>query len=94
MTDEFSVSLGDVVMDKDTNTSGPVVVSRISAAAADWHVPGRGTLAEDNPDYPADDRVICSDSISSITQSQLDESTIDEHDRGAVPWSAMNGSEK
>jgi ParB family chromosome partitioning protein len=58
MTGEFSVSLSDVVMDKETNTSGPVVVSRISAAAEDWNIPGRGTLAEDNPDYPADDRVI------------------------------------
>lgn len=58
MTDEFALNLGDVVMDRETNTSGPVVVSRISASAEDWYVPGRGTLADDNPDYPADDRVI------------------------------------
>ena len=58
MTDEFSVGLGDVVMDKEHNMSGPVVVSRISASAEEWTVPGRGTLADDNPDYPADDRVI------------------------------------
>jgi ParB family chromosome partitioning protein len=69
MTGEFSVSLGDIVMDRETNTSGPVVVSRISASTEDWHVPGRGTLADDNPDYPADDRV-----INVIFQDTLSES--------------------
>jgi ParB family chromosome partitioning protein len=58
MTDEFSVSLGDVVMDKEHSMSGPVVVSRIPVSAEEWTVPGRGTLAEDNPGYPADDYVI------------------------------------
>lgn len=58
MTDEFALSLGDVVLDVETNTSGPVVVSRISASAEDWNVPGRGTLANDNPAYPVGDRVI------------------------------------
>jgi ParB family chromosome partitioning protein len=58
MTDEFSISLGDVVMDKEHDMSGPVAVSRIPVSAEEWTVPGRGTLAEDNPGYPADDYVI------------------------------------
>ena len=35
MTDEFALSLGDVVLDVETNTSGPAVVSRISASVED-----------------------------------------------------------
>jgi ParB family chromosome partitioning protein len=54
----FNLSLGDVVMDRETGTSGPVVVSRISTSAEDWNIPSRGTLADDNPDYPVDDYVI------------------------------------
>lgn len=57
-SDAYTLDLGDIVMDKESDTSGPVVVSRISMPAEEWQVPGRGTLAEDNPDYPSDDRVI------------------------------------
>jgi ParB family chromosome partitioning protein len=50
---------GDVVVDRDRDDSRAVVVSRPSKTAEDWHVPGRGTVAEDNPAYSADDRVVC-----------------------------------
>lgn len=56
--DRFNLNLGDVVMDRETDTSGPVVVSRIPTSVEDWNIPGRGTLADDNPDYPAADHVI------------------------------------
>lgn len=60
---------GDVVVDRDRGDDRAVVVSRPSATADDWYVPERGNLADDNPDYPADDRVNCvvyQDTLSSV----------------------------
>jgi hypothetical protein len=50
---------GDVVVDRDRDDSRAVVVSLPPVTAADWYVPQRGKLSSDNPDYPADDRVVC-----------------------------------
>lgn len=51
---------GEVVVDRDDeDPNRAVVINRPPTTAADWRVEGRGTLAEDNPQYPADDRVIC-----------------------------------
>lgn len=50
---------GDVVIDRDDESPNEaVVVNTPPIEAADWHVPGRGTLAEDNPAYPEDDAVV------------------------------------
>lgn len=49
---------GDVVRDRDHPGSEGVVINLPSKSASEWHVSGRGTIAEDNPDYPADDDVV------------------------------------
>jgi len=49
---------GDVVRDRDSPESEGVVINLPSKTASEWNVPGRGILAEDNPDYPADDDVV------------------------------------
>lgn len=54
------LSHGDVVVDRDGGESRAVVVSRPSKTADEWSIPRFGkTVAEDNPTYPADDRVVC-----------------------------------
>jgi hypothetical protein len=60
MTDEGDFSPGDVVIDRDDETPNPaVVVNCVPGATADeWNVPGEQTLAEANPDYPADASVV------------------------------------
>lgn len=57
MSDPFDP--GTIVADRDeeTNTQ-PVVINCPPATADEWHVDGRGTVAADNPDYPADDPVV------------------------------------
>lgn len=50
---------GDVVVDRDSDDSRAVVVALPSKPIDEWNVRGRGTVAEDNPTYPADDRVVC-----------------------------------
>lgn len=52
------MQIGDVVVDDDDNSGDEAIVVKIPGATADdWYVPG-GTVADTNPDYPADDRVI------------------------------------
>lgn len=53
---EFSP--GDRVTDTEDTQGIAIVVNTPDKTAAEWDVPGRGTLASDNPDYPADDPVI------------------------------------
>ena len=51
---------GDVVVDRDGGESRAVVVSLPSKTIDEWNVPRFGeTVAEDNPTYPTDERVVC-----------------------------------
>lgn len=53
-----SIQLGDIVVDADDDSPNPAVVVKMPRVTAEeWRVPG-GTVADTNPDYPADDRVI------------------------------------
>jgi hypothetical protein len=58
MTDEtdFTPKPGDVVVDRDDDDPDPAVVANApSIPAEDWTIPWlEKTIAEDNPDYPAD----------------------------------------
>lgn len=56
MQSKTDVTVGAVVEDREGRSPTGVVVNYPPIPAEDWYVPGRGTLAEDNPDYPADDR--------------------------------------
>jgi hypothetical protein len=60
MTDESDFSPGDVVLDRDDDDADPaLVVNCLPGVSADeWDVPGDQTVAEANPDYPADASVI------------------------------------
>jgi hypothetical protein len=60
MTDEIDFSPGNMVLDRDDADADPaLVVNCIPGASADeWNVPGGQTVAEANPDYPADASVI------------------------------------
>lgn len=61
MTDQYSERFdhGDIVVDReDDDPNEAVVVNAPDETAANWYVQGRGTLADDNPDYPADDPVV------------------------------------
>ncbi|RKD87654.1 ParB/RepB/Spo0J family partition protein [Halopiger aswanensis] len=50
---------GDIVIDRDDDSPNEaIVVNTPPIEASEWHVPGRGTLTEDNPDYPSDDQVV------------------------------------
>jgi ParB family chromosome partitioning protein len=49
---------GDIVLDEDNPTEEGVVISLPSKQAHEWDVPGRGILAEDNPEYPDDDDIV------------------------------------
>jgi len=53
-----SISPGDIVLDREQpNPDEAVVVNTPPVKARDWYVQGRGMVADDNPDYPADNRV-------------------------------------
>ena len=60
MTDESDFSPGDVVFDRDDAEADPALVVNCipGASADDWNVLGDQTVAETNPDYPADASVI------------------------------------
>ena len=49
---------GDVVRDRGSPEGRAIVVNTPPKRASEWHVPGRGFLDEDNPDYPANDPVV------------------------------------
>lgn len=50
---------GDLVEDRDDPKPNPaVVVNTPRVSAEEWYVGGRGTVAMDNPDYPADAPVV------------------------------------
>ncbi|WP_238709290.1 ParB N-terminal domain-containing protein [Natronorubrum halophilum] len=49
--------LGDIVVDRDRPGAQAVVVKLPNAVAEEWRVPG-GTVADTNPEYPADERVV------------------------------------
>ena len=51
-----NLTVGSIVEDREGTSPRGVVVNYPPIPATDWYVQGRGTLAEDNPDYPADDR--------------------------------------
>lgn len=56
MQSNTDVTIGMIVEDRDGTSPRGVVVNYPPIPASDWYVQGRGMLAEDNPDYPADDR--------------------------------------
>ncbi|MFA1612035.1 ParB N-terminal domain-containing protein [Halobellus rubicundus] len=56
MTDE-TPSLGAIVEDRE-HGSEAIVINTPSTTADEWHVQGRGTVAADNPTYPAGDPVV------------------------------------
>jgi hypothetical protein len=60
MTDEANFSPGGVVFDRDDDEADPALVVNCipGASADDWNVLGDQTVAETNPDYPADAPVI------------------------------------
>ena len=66
--DRTPIRTGDVVVDGDDESGDEAVVVKSPGATADeWRVPG-GTVAETNPGYPADDRVVVV-----VFREQLDE---------------------
>lgn len=68
MTDDLS--LGSIVIDRDGESSDEAIVVNLPPVdAADWDVPRRGSVAEDNPDYPADERIAIA-----VYRDRLDES--------------------
>lgn len=55
-TDELR--LGSVVIDRDGGSSDEAVVVNLPPAeASEWNVTGRGTVADDNPDYPPEEQI-------------------------------------
>lgn len=80
-------TVGDVVEDRDGTSPRGVVVNRPPIPAHDWHVQGRGWLADDNPDYPEDDR----------TAVVIFEDTLEEYYPGytgyeGIPMAQINAS--
>lgn len=54
-----SFATGDLVLDRDDPApSLAVVINQPPVTATEWHVPGRGTVAADNPQYPSEDPVV------------------------------------
>ena len=53
------IDIGDLVLDRDTDHSDPAVVVNTPPKTADeWKAYGGTTVAEDNPEYPADASII------------------------------------
>jgi|APHM01.1.fsa_nt_gi ParB-like nuclease domain. len=59
-TDGGKRSIGDIVVDREQPDSDEAIVVNTlpGVTATDWDVPGRGSVAADNPAYPADDSVV------------------------------------
>lgn len=58
MSSKNNLRLGSVVIDRDGASSDEAVVVNLpSAEATEWNVPGRETVADDNPDYPPDEHI-------------------------------------
>jgi len=55
---EHTVSVGDVVEDREGTSPDGVVVNRVPKPVSEWYVRGQGPVSEHNPAYPADDRTI------------------------------------
>lgn len=53
-----SFSTGDVVIDREDPPGEAVVVNMPPQTASEWDLRSKRTLAEDNPEYPAEDHVI------------------------------------
>lgn len=53
-----SISVGDVVADREGTSPNGVVVNRPPVPVSEWDVWGKGSVASHNPEYPADDRTM------------------------------------
>ncbi|EMA56221.1 hypothetical protein C451_03364, partial [Halococcus thailandensis JCM 13552] len=57
--DSDDICIGDLVLDRDTDHSDPAVVVNTPPTTADeWTAYTGTTVAEDNPEYPADASII------------------------------------
>ena len=57
--DSDHIDIGDLVIDRDTDHSDPAIVVNTPPTTADeWKAYGGTTVAEDNPEYPADASII------------------------------------
>jgi hypothetical protein len=57
--DSDNIDIGDLVLDRDTDHSDPAVVVNTPPKTADeWKAYSGTTVAEDNPEYPADASII------------------------------------
>lgn len=57
MTD-VTISVGDVVEDREETSPDGVVLNRPPIPTSDWHVQDKGPVSLHNPEYPDDDRTI------------------------------------
>lgn len=58
-SDNIDIGIGDLVLDRDTDHSDPAVVVNTPPTTADeWTAYTGTTVAEDNPEYPADASII------------------------------------
>ena len=58
-SDNIDIGIGDLVLDRDTDHSDPAVVVNTPPKTADeWKAYTGTTVAEDNPEYPADASII------------------------------------
>ena len=53
-----TISVGDIVQDREGTSPDGVVVNRPPVPTSEWHVQDIGPVALHNPDYPDDDRTI------------------------------------
>jgi hypothetical protein len=89
MTNETDFSPGDVVLDRDDNNANPaLVVNCIPGASADeWDVPGDQTVAEANPDYPADASV-----IAVVFEEDFDDEALEWNREEPIAFMELNDS--
>jgi hypothetical protein len=89
MTDESDFAPGDVVLDRDDDEADPaLVVNCIPGATADeWDVPGDQTVAEANPDYPADASV-----IAVVFEAKFDDDALEWNREEPIAFTELNDS--
>jgi hypothetical protein len=89
MTDETDFSPGDVVFDRDDDEADPaLVVNCIPGASADeWDVPGDQTVAETNPNYPADASV-----IAVVFEETFDDNAVEWNREEPIALTELNDS--
>jgi hypothetical protein len=89
MTDETDFSPGDVVLDRDDDNPDPaLVVNCLPGASADeWNVLGDQTVAEANPDYPADASV-----IAVVFEGKFDDDALEWNREEPIALTELNDS--